>query len=81
MTATEQKDSQPRFTGCMAMRNLTIAYRNSWQGAAVDSWGYGTMLYLDAFLVLLPLLLIPFLRQDPGLTPAPSVGTPSPETS
>jgi hypothetical protein len=68
-----------QFTGFMAMRNLTIGYSNSWQGAAVESWGYGRMLYLDTFLVLLPILLIPFLRQSPGLTSTPSRVLPCPK--
>jgi len=51
-----------QFTGYMALRNLTISYTNGWQGAMVDSQGYATVLYLDAALVVLPVLLLPWLR-------------------
>jgi PAT family beta-lactamase induction signal transducer AmpG len=51
-----------QFTGYMALRNLTISYTNGWQGALVESQGYATVLYLDAALVALPVLLLPWLR-------------------
>lgn len=51
-----------QFTGYMALRNLTISYTNFWQGALVDSQGYATVLYIDALLVALPVLLLPFLK-------------------
>jgi len=69
-----------QFTGYMALRNLLISYTNLWQGALADAQGYAAVLYLDAALVLAPLLLLPFLRpasRPPG--PRPSKGAPLPE--
>ncbi len=51
-----------QFTGYMALRNLTISYTNLWQGALTDARGYAFVFYLDALLVALPVLLIPFLK-------------------
>lgn len=51
-----------QFTGYMALRNLTISYANLWQGTLVDAQGYAMVLYVDALLVALPVLLIPFLK-------------------
>jgi PAT family beta-lactamase induction signal transducer AmpG len=68
-----------QFTGYMALRNLTISYTNVWQGALVDAQGYALVFYLDALLVVLPVLVLPFLkpttraRPDAGYQPAPSL--------
>ena len=70
-----------QFTGFMALRNLTISYTNTWQGAAADAWGYGTLLYADAFIAALPLLLIPFLSERRATGTPPSKGAPLPEAS
>jgi len=69
-----------QFTGYMALKNLAISYTNVWQGAVADTQGFATVLFIDAALVLLPVLLIPFLR--PAVRPAtepPSRGAPLPE--
>jgi PAT family beta-lactamase induction signal transducer AmpG len=69
-----------QFTGYMALKNLTISYSNMWQGAVVDTQGYATVLYLDAALVLLPILLIPFMRPATRVPAVPpSSGAPLPE--
>lgn len=60
-----------QFTGCMALKNLAISYTNMWQGAVADSFGYAMLLYLDAALVLLPLLLIPLLKPSSRQSPEP----------
>lgn len=70
-----------QFTGFMALRNLTISYTNAWQGAAVDRFDYGTMFYIDAALALLPILVIPFLRERTSSEAPPSSGAPLPEAS
>ena len=70
-----------QFTGFMALRNLTISYTSSWQGYAVDAWGYSTVFYLDSALVILPILVIPFLKQRKVTETAPSAGAPLPESS
>lgn len=51
-----------QFTGYMALRNLTISYTNMWQGALTDAQGYAFVLYVDALLVALPVILLPFLK-------------------
>lgn len=51
-----------QFTGYMALGNLAVSYTNLWQGALVEAKGYAMVLYVDAALVALPVLLIPFLR-------------------
>lgn len=68
-----------QFTGFMALRNLTISYTNAWQGAAVDRFDYGTMFYIDAALAILPILVIPFLRERAERQEPPSSGAPLPE--
>lgn len=69
-----------QFTGYMALRNLTISYTNMWQGALVDSQGYATVLYVDALLVALPVLLLPFLKPSTRAMQQPaSRGAPLPD--
>jgi PAT family beta-lactamase induction signal transducer AmpG len=69
-----------QFTGYMALRNLVISYTNVWQGALADSHGYAAVFYLDAALVLLPVLLIPFLRPTTRGRPDPKpMAAPLPE--
>jgi PAT family beta-lactamase induction signal transducer AmpG len=51
-----------QFTGYMALRNLVISYTNLWQGVVADAQGYAVVLFIDAALVLAPLLLLPLLR-------------------
>jgi PAT family beta-lactamase induction signal transducer AmpG len=60
-----------QFTGYMSLRNLTVSYTNFWQGAVVSAQGYAMALYLDAALVLLPVLLLPFLTPSTRWRPAP----------
>ena len=68
-----------QFTGYMALRNLMISYTNVWQGTLVESQGYAFVFYLDALIVALPVLVLPFLkpsmrsRPAPGYQPAPSL--------
>jgi PAT family beta-lactamase induction signal transducer AmpG len=69
-----------QFTGYMALRNLTISYTNMWQGVVADSQGYATVLYIDALLVALPVLLLPLLKPSTRAAQVPpSKGAPLPE--
>lgn len=70
-----------QFTGFMALRNFTISYTNSWQGFAVDRFDYATMFYIDAALAILPILVIPFLKERRTTDVPPSPGAPLPEAS
>ncbi|HJO12590.1 MAG TPA: hypothetical protein QGI39_11205, partial [Gammaproteobacteria bacterium] len=49
-------------TAFMAMSNLAISMANYWQGRVAEAIDYAAVLYLDSLLVVLPLLLIPFLK-------------------
>lgn len=62
-----------QFTAFMAMGNLAIVYSNLWQGYAAQMHGYSAALYLDALLMLVPLAMIPFLKErEPAAAPAPA---------
>jgi PAT family beta-lactamase induction signal transducer AmpG len=60
-----------QFTGYMALKNLTTAYTNFWQGYVADAFDYATVMYIDSALVALPLLVIPFLK--PARSPQPTL--------
>jgi MFS family permease len=51
-----------QFTAFMGMSNLAISYGNFWQGIVAERMGYATVLYADAFIALLVIGVIPFLR-------------------
>lgn len=70
-----------QFTGFMALANLTIAYTNFWQGQVADAFDFATVLYIDAALVIVPILILPFMtpRADMSEAEAPSSGAPFPE--
>lgn len=79
MGLTNPAIAATQFTGFMALRNLTISYTNTWQGAAVDAWGYSTLLYADALIAVIPVLVIPFLSERRTRQTPPSPGAPLPE--
>jgi len=79
MGLTNPAIAATQFTGFMALRNLTISYTNTWQGAAVDAWGYSVLLYADALIAALPILVIPFLTEREAAGTPPSRGAPLPE--
>lgn len=81
MGLTNPAIAATQFTGFMALRNLTISYTNAWQGAAVDRFDYGTMFYVDAALAILPIVVIPFLKERKVSEQPPSKGAPLPEAS
>jgi PAT family beta-lactamase induction signal transducer AmpG len=55
-----------QFTAYMALSNLAISYSATWQGIAIEAWGYpGTML-IDAVFGLAFLAVLPFTRKRPG---------------
>jgi len=79
MGLTNPAVAATQFTGFMALRNLTITYTHTWQGAAVDRWDYGTVFYIDAALAIIPILVIPFLVERKRTEVPPSRGAPLPE--
>jgi PAT family beta-lactamase induction signal transducer AmpG len=73
MGLTNPAVAATQFTAFMAMGNLVITYTNTWQGMVAERFDYSLVLYIDAFLVLVPLMIIPYLRsrEEAGiLTPA-----------
>jgi PAT family beta-lactamase induction signal transducer AmpG len=64
MDITNPAVAATQFTAYMAMMNLAIAIAASWQGAAVEAWGYPITLLVDAITGLLCLLLLPLLKRQ-----------------
>ena len=62
MGITNPKVAATQFTAFMAMGNLVVTYTNFWQGAVAERFDYALVLYIDAALVIFPVLLIPFLK-------------------
>lgn len=62
MGMTNPAIAATQFTAFMAMGNLAISYSNFWQGQVAERFDYSTVLYLDALFMLVPLSIIPFLR-------------------
>ena len=51
-----------QFTAFMAMKNVTLSYTNYWQGVVAERVDYAMVLYIDATLLLIPLLVLPLLK-------------------
>ena len=67
MGMTNPAVAATQFTTFMAMGNLSISFANFWQGNLAERFGYVTMLYVDALLLLVPLAVLPLLRnRDAG---------------
>jgi PAT family beta-lactamase induction signal transducer AmpG len=62
MGMTNPAVAATQFTGYMAMSNLVISYTNLWQGIVAERIGYAAALGMDAALILLPLAVLPLLR-------------------
>lgn len=62
MGMTNPAVAATQFTTFMAMGNVVISYTNYWQGVLAERFDYALVLYIDALLIIPPLLLIPFLR-------------------
>ncbi len=62
MGMTNPAVAATQFTAFMGMGNLAISIGNYWQGIVAERYDYATVLVLDALIVLVPLSLIPFLR-------------------
>src|SRR5213076_2381153 len=57
MDVTNPRVAATQFTAYMAMMNLAIAFAASWQGVAIEAWGYQTTLLVDAIVGPLCVLL------------------------
>jgi len=62
MGMTNPAVAATQFTAFMAMSNLAISLANYWQGIVAERIDYAMVFYVDSLLVLIPLAIIPFLR-------------------
>src|SRR5499427_7547214 len=68
MDVTTPKVAATQFTAYMALMNCAIAYSATWQGWAVEHWGYPLTLTADALFGLVCLVCLPFMA--PAAKPA-----------
>jgi PAT family beta-lactamase induction signal transducer AmpG len=74
MDITNPKVAATQFTAYMAMMNLAIAIGASWQGVAVEAWGYPVTLLVDAITGLACLALLPALKRQTSFSDALAEG-------
>lgn len=72
MRLTDPKVGATQFTALMAMGNLAISIGNYWQGWVAQRFDYATVLFLDAAVVVVPLVLLPFVH---ARRPPPRAGS------
>jgi PAT family beta-lactamase induction signal transducer AmpG len=70
MDVTNPRVAATQFTAYMAMMNLAIAFAASWQGVAVEAWGYPVTLLVDAITGPLCILLLPAMKRQATFTDA-----------
>lgn len=63
MDVTNPKVAATQFTAYMAMMNLAISYSATWQGIAIEAWGYPRTMLVDGILGLLCIALLPFMKR------------------
>ena len=63
MDVTNPRVAATQFTAYMALMNLTIAYSSTWQGIAIEAWGYPRTMLFDAIFGLACIALIPFMKR------------------
>jgi PAT family beta-lactamase induction signal transducer AmpG len=69
MGMTNPAVAATQFTAFMGLSNIAIGMANYWQGIVAERMGYAAVLYLDALVGVLVILVIPFLRtreEQPG---------------
>lgn len=75
MDVTNPVVAATQFTAYMAMMNLAIAIAATWQGIAVEAWGYPITLLVDAITGPLCILLLPAMyKRAEGFTDAFAAG-------
>lgn len=62
MDVTNPKVAATQFTAYMAVSNLAIALSATWQGQAIEAFGYPLTLLFDALVGLLVILTVPMLK-------------------
>ena len=69
MDVTTPAVAATQFTAYMALCNVVYSYTSTWQGRAVERWGYPVTLALDGAFGLVSVFLLPFMgrlgRGDP----------------
>lgn len=68
MDITNPRVAATQFTAYMALMNLAISLAASWQGVAIEAWGYPTTLLVDAITGALCVLLLPAMKRTPGFS-------------
>jgi MFS transporter, PAT family, beta-lactamase induction signal transducer AmpG len=64
MDVTNPRVAATQFTAYMAMMNLAISITASWQGVAVEAWGYPVTLLIDALIGPLSIALLPAMKRQ-----------------
>jgi PAT family beta-lactamase induction signal transducer AmpG len=62
MDVTNPRVAATQFTAYMALMNLAISVSGTWQGLAIERFGYPTTLLIDAAIGLPPLVLLLLMR-------------------
>jgi len=65
MDVTNPAVAATQFTAYMALMNIVIAYSATWQGIAVEAWGYPRTMLIDAIFGVVCLAVLPFMRKLP----------------
>jgi PAT family beta-lactamase induction signal transducer AmpG len=64
MDVTNPAVAATQFTAYMALMNLAISYSATWQGIAIEAWGYPNTMMVDGILGLACLLVLPWLKRS-----------------
>jgi PAT family beta-lactamase induction signal transducer AmpG len=78
MDITTPRVAATQFTAYMALMNMAIAYSATWQGWAVEHWGYPLTLTADALFGMVCLACLPFMK-PPAKPAAMAPGAALPE--
>lgn len=66
MDVTNPKVAATQFTAYMALMNLAISYSATWQGIAIEAWGYPNTMLVDGILGLACLVFLPWMKRLDG---------------
>ncbi len=66
MDVTNPAVAATQFTAYMALMNLAISYSATWQGIAIEAWGYPATMMVDGVFGLACLLVLPWLKRSDG---------------
>ncbi len=64
MDVTNPAVAATQFTAYMALMNLAISYSATWQGIAVEAWGYPVTMMVDGLFGLACVLVLPWLKRS-----------------